>query len=199
MYVTSNDTAAPVSVSRARALKNVEARIRRIVEFGGGARRRKPCSTASRPSARPGSSRWTKRRSPVGSACTPATSSTAGACRGWRADVQGRARVLRRRAPREPTVGYGARRCRVREQERQRPQAKSRAAVPRKGTRSRKEQSVHRTHTDDRLDALFGEEHKEPQHHGGDEHPAETRRARSIELTRKAFLARFIRPEDDDG
>lgn len=36
MYVTSNDTAAPVSVSPARALKNVEARIRRIVEFGGG-------------------------------------------------------------------------------------------------------------------------------------------------------------------
>jgi len=58
---------------------------------------------------------------------------------------------------------------------------------------------VHRTHTDDRLDALFGEEHEEPQHHGGDEHPAETRRARSIELTRKAFLARFMRPENNDG
>jgi hypothetical protein len=77
---------------------------------------------------------------------------------------------------------------------------KSRAAAPRKGTRSRKEQSVHRTHTDDWLDALLGEEHEEPQHHGGgDEPPAETRRARSIELTRKAFLARLIRLEDNNG
>ena len=36
MYVTSNDTAAPISVSPARALENGEARIRRIDEFGGG-------------------------------------------------------------------------------------------------------------------------------------------------------------------
>jgi hypothetical protein len=36
MYVTSNATAAPISVSPARALENVEARIRRIDEFGGG-------------------------------------------------------------------------------------------------------------------------------------------------------------------
>jgi hypothetical protein len=35
MYVTSNDTAAPISVSPARALENVEARLRRIVEYGG--------------------------------------------------------------------------------------------------------------------------------------------------------------------
>ena len=58
---------------------------------------------------------------------------------------------------------------------------------------------MHRTHTDDWLDALFGEEHREPQHHGGDEHPAETRRARSIELTRQTFLARLIRLEDNNG
>jgi len=77
--------------------------------------------------------------------------------------------------------------------------AKSRAAVPRKGTRSRKEQSVHRTHTDDWLDALFGEEHEEPQHHGGNEPLAETRRARSIELTRQTFLARLIRLENNNG
>jgi hypothetical protein len=36
MYVPSNDTAAPpVSVSPPRALENVEARLRRMVEHGG--------------------------------------------------------------------------------------------------------------------------------------------------------------------
>jgi hypothetical protein len=56
-------------------------------------------------------------------------------------DARGRSRVLPGRAPREPTVGCGARRCRVREQERQRPQwrkvARPRPAKEREAERNK--------------------------------------------------------------
>ena len=55
---------------------------------------------------------------------------------------------------------------------------------------------VNRSHTDEQLDALFGEEVEEsrPQH-DGNEQPADPR-ANKETLTRRAFLLRWIRTEN---
>jgi hypothetical protein len=84
MYVTSNDTAPPVSLSPPRALENVEARMRRIVEYGGArsAQTRAVLGRLEDECEIWQQSRPTRRRSGVGSPCTRVTSNIAGACLG---------------------------------------------------------------------------------------------------------------------
>jgi hypothetical protein len=60
---------------------------------------------------------------------------------------------------------------------------------------------VNRSHTAELLDALFGEDVEEPRQHSGDEQLAQTPKPRGKRktLTRRDFLTRLIRLENNNG